>query len=401
MITMSTSIREKYSKDLVEVREKKDIFNNDFGLIIGAIKRVGPRNCSLISRLTSLPIETVRHKIEKQLVSKGFRFHVNVDYKKLGLVRHWLTLYFSDEYSELATKILDILSRTGYLIYFGRIVPQGSYASIIALPVDAIEEYTRFLEGFIDLGILDSYEIDELAHVQQHFIKHEFYDFKKGTWNVNWAELEQSKADLPKTVENQSYEMMADEKDLHILEQLQFDPTASFAKIARELNMNQKSVRYHYFKHIVGRHLIKEYIVRWQASLGKNERRAIFSLIVQLRNFKSGDLSTVQEIFHKVPFTWFDAFSVDGGFYLAYVTLPMAQYVNLLDFLRRNLPKQYLDSLKMSLIDMFCSMGYTIPYEMFNEEHGWVFDAERTLEKINSEVKVMKQTDLALKIKGE
>jgi DNA-binding Lrp family transcriptional regulator len=398
---MSASVRKKHYQDLVGSQENENSFNDDFGLIIGAIKRVGPRNCSLISRLTSIPIETVRHKIEKQLVKKGFRFHVNVDYNKLGLIRYWATLNFSDQYSELATKILDMLSRMGYLIYFGRIVPQGIYALIIALPVKAIEEYTRFLNSLIDLGILDSYEIDELAHVQQHFIKHEYYNFKKGTWNVDWAELEQSKADVPKTVEDHAYEMMADEKDLLILEQLQFDPMASFAKIARELNTNQKTVRYHYLKHIVGRRLVKEYIVRWQASLGKDERRSILALVVQLRNITSGELSTVQEVFLRLPFTWFDAFSDDRSLYLAYVTLPMAQYVNVLEFLRRNIPKQCLDNLKVSLIDMSCSMGYTIPYEMFDEKWGWVFDAERTLEKFSSEVKAMKQAELESKIKRE
>jgi len=398
---MSLGIQKRRSHDFVGVQERKDGFDDDFGLIIGAIKRVGPRNCSLISRLTGIPIETVRHKIEKQLVSKGFRFHVNVDYKKLGLIRHWLTLRFSDEYSELATKILEVLSRIGYLIYFGRILPQGSYASIVALPVDVIEDYVRFLDGLIDLGVLDSYEIDELSQVQQHFIKHEFYDFKKGTWNVNWAELEQSKADLPKTVENQSHEMIADEKDLHILEQLQFDPMASFAKISRELNMNQKNVRYHYLKHIVGRRLIREYIVRWQASLGDYERRSILALVVRLRSITSSDLSAVQEIFNRIPFTWFDTFSEDGGFYLAYVTLPMDQYVNVLDFLRKNIPKQCVNDLKVSLIDLSCSMGYTIPYEMFDAEQGWVFDAETTLERFSSDVKVMKQTELESKIKGK
>ncbi len=391
---MSVSVRKKHSQDSVGSHENEGSFNDEFRLIIGAIKRVGPRNCSLISRLTSIPIETVRHKIEKQLMKKGFRFHVNVDYNKLDLIRHWVILNFSDQYAELATKILDTLSRMGYLIYFGRIVPQGNYASIIALPVKAIDEYTRFLNGLIDQGILDSYEIDELVHVQQHFIKHEFYNFKKGIWNVDWAELEQLKADVPKMVEDQVYEMMADEKDLLILEQLQFDPMASFAKIARNLNTNQKNVRHHYIKHIVGRRLVKEYIVRWQASLGKNERRSIFALVVQLRNITNCELSAVQQVFYRLPFTWFDAFSGDGGLYIAYVTLPMAQYINVLDFLRRNLPKRCLDILKVSFIDMFCSMGYTIPYEMFDDERGWVFNAERALKKFNSEVKVVKQPEL-------
>jgi len=38
---------------------------------------------------------------------------------------------------------------------------------------------------------------------------------------------------------------------------------------------------------------------------------------------------------------------------------------------------------------------------MFDEKWGWVFDAERTLEKFSSEVKAMKQAELESKIKRE
>ncbi|MFQ6076117.1 MAG: hypothetical protein ACE5Z5_08290, partial [Candidatus Bathyarchaeia archaeon] len=98
--------------------EKEDSGDDDFSLIVEAIKRVGPRNCSLISRLTGIPVETVRYKIRRQLIRKGIRVHLSVDYNKLCLLRNWITLDFNDEYSELAPSMLDVLSRIGYLTYY-------------------------------------------------------------------------------------------------------------------------------------------------------------------------------------------------------------------------------------------------------------------------------------------
>ena len=395
---MSNDIKKKPIRDSEDrIRKLTNREDDDFGLIIGAIKRVGPRNCSLISRLTAIPIETVRNKIHKQLIRKGIRFHISVDYSKLGLTRNWVTLDFEDEYSKLAPSILDTLSRIGYLIYYGRLVPQGSYVSIIACPFETKREYRRFLSGLIDLGILVSYEIDELDNVQQHFMKHKHYDFRKGAWNIDWTNIDQSKAIMTKVLEDSTYELMADKTDLLILKQLQLDPTATYAKIARELKTNQKTVRYHYIEHIVGRRLIKEYIIRWTAGFGVNERHSILGLIVQISNITGEALSAVQKVFHNLPFTWFDSFSHDQRLYLAYVVPPVTEYVNALNYLRRNIPKPCLQNFEVGLVDMSCSMGYTIPYEMFDEELGWVFDVDKALEEFSGSVRIMQTQNLSQK----
>ncbi len=166
---------------------------DEIGCIVEAIKRVGPRNCSLISRMTGIPTETVRYKIDEQLVRKGIIIRVSVDYNKLGLARNWLTLNFSDEYDELAPRILDALSKIGYLIYYGRVVPRRNYVSIAALPPKAKAEYRKFLNGLIDLSILTSYKMDELAWVRYLSMRPEYYDFSTRTWKINWEGLNQSK----------------------------------------------------------------------------------------------------------------------------------------------------------------------------------------------------------------
>ena len=66
--------------------------------IVNTIKEVGPRNVTLISRITGIPTETVRYKINKQLAAKGFRVHIAVDFHKLAMKSYSVVLDFSDEY---------------------------------------------------------------------------------------------------------------------------------------------------------------------------------------------------------------------------------------------------------------------------------------------------------------
>lgn len=350
--------------------------------IVEAIKKVGPRNCSLISRMTGIPVETVRYKIRKQLMRKWVKFHVSVDYNKLGLVRNWVTLNFNDGYDEVAPKILDTLSKVGYLIYYGRVIPQGNYVSLIALPIRANAEYKRFLNSLIDIGALTSYEINELAWVRSLSMRSEYYNFSTGTWNIDWERLDQSKVIVKEMGVNYANEPLVDKIDLLILKEFQINSAASIAAIARKLRMEPKTIRYHYMEHIIRRDLIVNYIVRWQRDIERNERHSFLRMFIQFKNLMRRELLGVQNVFHRLPFTWFDALSSDQRLYLVYVTLPMTQYINALDYLRRNISGNG-HKFEIDLIDPTCTKSYTIPYEMFDGNQGWVFDAEKTFKKLN------------------
>jgi len=95
--------------------------------IIAAIGAAGPRNVAQISRMTHAHQETIRYKVKKRFGRLGFRFHAEVDFEKLGLTLHWATLDFTKEYYGMAPQILRALNQVGYLTYFAKLVPQGTY----------------------------------------------------------------------------------------------------------------------------------------------------------------------------------------------------------------------------------------------------------------------------------
>jgi len=361
---------------------------NDLYTIVEAIKRVGPRNVSLISRLTGIPVETVRYKIRRQLIKNGIGVHVGVDYDRLGLVRCWLDLNFDERCRDSAPQVLEMLSKTGYLIYYGRILPQGTYISIIALPPNLKARYVEFLNSMVNLGILASYRMDDLAWIRHLSMRPEYYSFDTKTWNVDWESLHQSRVIVKKMMDSDVGEPMADKTDLLILSELQIDSMKPISKIAKNLGLKSKTVRYHYMEHIIRRGLITNFIVRWQG-LGAKAWRSTLNMPIELRDLTRGSLLEVQKAFHRLPFTWFDAVSSNQSLYLAFVSLPIDQYVNFLNYLRTNIT-DYDRRFGIKFIDTSCADSYTVPYEMFDEARGWIFNPEETLEGLLGLVPLIK-----------
>ena len=88
-----------------------------------------------------------------------------------------------------------------------------------------------------------------------------------------------------------------------------------------------------------------------------------------------------QAAFGKLPFTWFDAVAEDGSLYLAEIALPTTYYLDTMNYLYSECIA-FGDKLEHQLADYACSSSFTIPYEMFDETRGWVFDNRVALEKL-------------------
>src|SRR2546426_8160082 len=148
--------------------------------IIKAIQKVGPKNVSLLSRLTGAHAETIRYKVKKQFGRLGFKIHADVNYSKLGLSLHWGTFQFSPKYLDDAKNIFKTLNEVGYLTYYGKVVPQGNYVALFALPTGVTEEYRTFLNEMKDVGILTSFSFDEVLSSQHHLMNPKYFNFQSG-----------------------------------------------------------------------------------------------------------------------------------------------------------------------------------------------------------------------------
>ena len=339
--------------------------------VVEAIMRVGPRNAALLSRLTGVPTETVRYKIKKQLKEMGFRIHADVDYERLGLRRHWATFGFPPEYSELAPQILNALSEIGYLIYYARIIPQGHYVVLFALPEGSTEKYREFLRHLVDLRVLRTFSLEELAWMRHLSMNPKYFDFSSGKWELDWTRVELEKVILEQA--QKTYERAEiDKDDLLLIKELQKDCTQSVIDIARKVKIHPKTLRYHYHAHLEHRRLIAGHIVRWMKDVESTRAHTILNARVSFTGLTQAEILSARSIALRIPFVWAEDF-LRNGTYIATFCIPVEEYANAFNYLSRK-TLGYGHKLELSIIAPGDACLFTVPYQMFEEE--WILDIE-------------------------
>jgi len=354
---------------------------NTLAAIVEAIKKVGPRNCSEIARLTGIPTETVRYKIKNQLAEKGVVISAVLNSNEIGIPAHLLNLNFTNDFRSAAPSLLEILSKIGYITYYTRVLPQGTYLAKLQIPPKFREEYDKFLRSLVNIEILKSYEVKPLAWERYLSLKPEYYDFYNKSWVVDWKTVSASKAFLQQADTAVKEQPEIDKPDVFILKELQLDCTRSITDIATKLQMNPKTLRYHFAQHVQDKRLIQDYSVRWTGNSSLTERRWIMGVFLRVKDPTAEELWKAQAAFGKLPFTWFDAVAEDRSLYLAEIALPSTYYLDTMNYLYSECIA-FGDKLEHQLADYACSSSFTIPYEMFDETRGWIFDNRIALEKL-------------------
>jgi len=370
---------------MVIERVKKDSLT----VLVEAVKRFGPRNYSLLSRVTGIPTETVRYKIDHQLVRTGVRVHVSVDYHKLAMLRTWGTFEFEEDNQIISKGVLETLAKIGYLTYYGPVLPHQMFVVVHSIPTKFYEQYWKLLEGLVDVGILNSFEMSSLDVVRHMSMKPEFYDFKRKRWKIPWDELDPRDVTVPHVSSEPRTEPLADKVDLFILKELQLDCTRSLAAIARKLGINYKTLRYHYLEHVAQRNLIDKYLVRWQGTVTKDVRNQLMVLALTIRGLGQVERNEVERVFHSLPFTLLDAFSSEDNLYMAQVIMPSNQYADTLDYVRMH-TSGYKGRMNVYIIDP-TAPAFTLPYELFDIEKGWIFDYHETLQVVEKVVMAVRE----------
>ena len=361
-------------------------YDEEMKLIVEAIKKYGPKNISAISRTTGLPAETIRYRIKNQLKEMGIKFHVSINYLKLGLVRSWLFLDFSLQVTKIIPEILDLLAKRGYLTYYARVIPHGYYIAIPTIPYSALEKYKNFLDELVRLDILKEYRMTDLQYLKHLSLRSEFYDFTTRTWNIPWSKLDYETKKESTPIQMDYSRVPIDKIDLLILKEFQINASQSLTSIAKKINVQEKQVRYHYKKHIEEGRIIENYIVRWQADRYQLTNKYILSCFIEFSDLTKSDVTYINSILEKFPFTWMIAVSVDRTKMVAQIFMPISQYYDALTFLSDRL-YMFKERFKLHIIDYQKAEAYTIPYESWNDNVGWFTDLDEVSEALGNRVK--------------
>jgi DNA-binding Lrp family transcriptional regulator len=177
-----------------------------------------------------------------------------------------------------------------------------------------------------------------------------------------------------------------DKIDLLILKEFQINASQSLTSIAKKINVPEKQVRYHYKKHIEEGRIIENYIVRWQADRYQLTNKYILSCFIEFSDLTKSDVTYINSILEKFPFTWMIAVSVDRTKMVAQIFMPISQYYDALTFLSDRL-YMFKERFKLHIIDYQKAEAYTIPYESWNDNVGWFTDLDEVSEALGNRVK--------------
>jgi DNA-binding Lrp family transcriptional regulator len=348
--------------------------------IVDAIRSVGPRNVSLISRMTGAHVETIRYKIKKQFRKLGFKIHADVDFKKLGLTLHWATFHFSRTYYDAASAVLRTLNEIGYLTYFAKIVPQGHYVALFAIPSGKTQQYRGFLSHLRKSGVFADFTIDEVLVSRHKSMDPKFFNFQSGKWDVEWNRVKEE-AGVPLQFDGKESQPVADYYDLLLIKELQLDALQHVVAAARKLKVNQKTFEYHYRAHVLKKKLIPSYIVRWMQDQEKTLVHTVVLTRMTFRGLSQTEFSRVQRAVSKIPFLWAEEVLRDGT-YITTLCIPGAELITTFSYLNGEV-SDLQSKVEVGYIKPRESSLFTIPYNMFSAD-GWKFDPhhlERELAK--------------------
>jgi DNA-binding transcriptional ArsR family regulator len=351
----------------------------DLSKLIEAINRVGIQNVSLLSRMTGMPTETIRYTMKKRFPNMGLKVRTPLNHGALGLERYFVSLKLTPEAEKSESAILAALSSNAFLTYWCKAAIERRQLAFFSVPVSLVDEFRGFLNRLVKEGVLVDYSIERLEWSRNPELKSRYYDFSTGKGSIDWEKVKRSAEAPPVPVRNEepSASPEVDVTDMLIIKELELDSWRNIAEIARKLKLNERTVRWHYRKHVA--HTVHSNYVNW-TSVTPNEFTEAGGLICEFSGVSKETLAKLRHLFNNFPFSWFEGGRKDG-YYQVHSALPAEYFMESVRFLNASLA-EIVENWKTWTIDLSTTLWYTIPYENFDDKKGWFFNEDAALEAV-------------------
>ncbi len=381
-----------------EDREQPDASANTVALV-KLVTEIGP-DIAEISRRLGQYKESVRYRYKEKIVKRGYQVKADLDYGALGLRRIVMKLRVGEAYSRHAREIFEAMSDLCYVVAYAGTMPHDVYVVHGAVPAEFTAEFHRFMEGLKEKGIFSEIDFFDCDWFRVAPMRAECFNFDEGVWDFDWSNPPpvDDKAARATISERKSI----DKVDLLLLKELWKDGDRSLTEIQAAIKkfngieVNYKTLGWHYSHHVLANHLIRDYSIAWcriaySPPLHRVERLAKHgylgvSLIV--RETDEQDKMTLRSQLNRLPFQWSEA---AGDAYYSQLFFPLDAVNEALEYLKRLL-KPYGERAEIFLLDQTEMKSFTICHNLWDETNGrWTFDRAAVLPRLESE---------ALKIRG-
>lgn len=341
-----------------------EIPKNAEHLLVETIRQVGVSNYSLIARLTGLNPETVRYKVNKQLANIGLGVQINVDYAQLGFSLGFLMV---KGHSSPGKSWLDQCS---YLSYVGKLMAGDRYICVYTVPYRFKKKYLDLVAAQQQAGLIETFESQEISWIRYPPLRAEYFDFGTGSWKMDWQRIDLMQREVGVTAcFPANTDLKVDYIDVKILRAMQEDPTVNPAKIAKEMDANARTVRYHYSEHVLKNKFILGNNLRWVRPLKEGKQGDLMQVVFAFKNLDQKEMELARKICNRIPFTWLEA-GTQTRSYFAFLDIPVANFHYTIGNIEAH-AEPLRDKFEMIMLDPMKSRSLNLPEEMFDEERGW------------------------------
>ncbi len=362
--------------------------------LVRLVSEIGPDIAEISRRLRQFK-ESVRYRYKEKLIKRGFQIKADLDYSALGLDRIVMKLRVSEDYTQQAPKIFEAMNDLCYLVAYAGTMPHGVYVAHAGVPAEFTAEFHRIMEGLKERGVFTSVEMFDCNWFRVAPMRAECFDFDEGVWDFDWS-------DPPPIDEKAARATISEKKridkvDLLLLKELWKDSDRSLTEIhaaikkVNGIDVNYKTLGWHYANHVLGHRLIRDYSIGWHGLKYnfRSERLEGFakydylgvSLIV--RETDERDKMRMRSQLNRLPFLWSEA---AGEAYYSQLFIPLNMVNEALAYLKALL-KPYRERAEIFLLDTREMVSFTIGYNLWDEgSDRWTLDRAAILSRLENSV---------------
>ena len=373
-------------------RVKPGDTNSKIGEMVKLITRYGPQ-INRIARELRVHKETARYWYKEKLLKKGYTVQAVPNHEKLGLMRVVVLAEFSELFKPYADAILMAMSELSYLTSFMKTLPEDLYSIQASVPQECVADWIEFMYELKQRGLFSMIQAFPFEWVRVVPMRSEMYDFENDSWQYDWTS--KPKVEVGSSDFNRSARGKFDSIDLNIIKQMQLDPDASLIEAREKLQVNYKTLTWHYRTHLLGNNLLKGYLVNWagtrydpklEKAMHRRHKYMWGELLV--KNVTETERMELMASLSRLPFVWFEA---AGRNYFAQIAFPTEMMAEALSFIKE-ITSPVQEKASWHFTDQANALRFTIAPNLYDAvAKKWKFDQAELLSRFDK---------LVLEIKG-
>jgi DNA-binding Lrp family transcriptional regulator len=351
--------------------------------ILTAMYKSGPRNLLEVSRRTGIPFTSVYHRVAK-LESKSKRLVSLIpQVSKLGLVRV-IVLVTANLGSE--DRVTMALKVPNFWRSVNRCEGTFTHFSVHLVPFKFLKQFRTYMKRLMELGLITHSSIMLAGEYIPNFPNFDYYNPTTNEWAFQWGRwLALSKRKPSQIITDPTgYPVLADEKDMLIVKELEKNGRKSFADLAPLLGISLQGVKYHYDKKLVPTGIVKHF--GFDVWPYPEEVSAYHDILLKFTN--SQDMNRFYSSRNEFFFVHGLSKILRENSLLVRTYILQTQVPSLFAFLSQMAREGLLESYSAVRQDFIERDVQTISYELFDEDQGWTFDLKQNLSELSKLARV-------------